>query len=151
MALIQGKNDKKNLNVELNLLPVFDVLSVCICFLLMTVVLIEIRSIETKQAIGSESTLKDGNSANILMTIDDRNNLLLELKSGEKLESKTFIATKSGDIDWVKAQQLLSSLSNRKIQAAHILPSKATKYNQVIHLMDISKQTGIANIGLSPI
>ena len=70
MGFVQGSKDKKNLNVELNLLPVFDVLSVCICFLLMTVVWIEIRQLETKQSYVSQSQSESQNPSSIWLSID---------------------------------------------------------------------------------
>jgi biopolymer transport protein ExbD len=151
MALIQGSQSKKNLNVELNLLPVFDVLSVCICFLLMTVVWIEIRSLETKQAIGSQSSLESTKSSSVWLTIDDKNNLLVVLKSANGKETNSIVPMKNGVIDFDGAKLTLNSAAAKKFLAAHILPAKTTKYDQVIKLMDLAKQAGIQDIGLSPI
>jgi biopolymer transport protein ExbD len=151
MAMIQGSKDKKNLNVELNLLPVFDVLSVCICFLLMTVVWIEIRSLETKQAYGSQSHAESPKESSIWMTIDEKNNLLVTFKPATGAESKAVYSVKNGMIDFDSARAALQKASSLKASSTHILPSKTTKYDQVIRLMDLAKQAGIVNIGLSPI
>lgn len=149
--VIQGGKNKKNLNVELNLLPVFDVLSVCICFLLMTVVWIEVRSLETKQAFGSQSALEDSKSSTVWVSIDEKNNLLITLKSAKGSEVKSQVPQKNGQIDFEKAKGALQAAYAQKFQMAHILPAKNTKYDQVIRLMDVTKQVGINDIGLSPI
>lgn len=151
MALIQGSQSKKNLNVELNLLPVFDVLSVCICFLLMTVVWIEIRSLETKQAYGSQSAAEATKEASIWMTIDSGNNLIVVMKPVSGRETKTVLARRNGDIDFDSAKVAFERASSQNAQSTHILPARTTKYDQVIRLMDLAKQAGIKNIGLSPI
>ena len=151
MGLAQGPQNKKNLNVELNLLPVFDVLSVCICFLLMTVVWIEIRAMETKQAIGGQSKAETEKTASVWLTIDEANNVVAVLKSAAGAETRTVIAVKGGLIDYDRTKTILTSAFSQNVRATHILPSKTTKYDQVIKLMDIAKQVGIQNIGLSPI
>lgn len=152
MGLAQTSKNKKNLNVELNLLPVFDILSVCICFLLMTVVWIEVRSMETQQAVGSQSASETIKETSVWLTIDENNNLAIVLKpaSGGP-ETKTWVPFKAGAIDYEQVKAVLANAFLKNARATHILPAKTTKYDQVIKLMDLTKQVGIQNIGLSPI
>ena len=49
-----GLGSKKELNADLNLTPFIDLLSTCVCFLLITAVWIEIGSVEIKQSHGTE-------------------------------------------------------------------------------------------------
>ena len=151
MGLASGPGGKKDLNVELNLLPVFDVLSVCICFLLMTVVWIEVRSIETKQAIGGQSIEETDPRASLWLSIDEKNNIVVTVKTPKAADSSSTLAARNGQIDWTKAKNYILATTSRKIENAHILPTKTTKYDQVIRLMDLLKQNGIKDIGLSPI
>lgn len=151
MAHIHGKQNKKNLNVELNLLPVFDVLAVCICFLLMTVVWIEIRSLETKQAFGSQSQAETTPAASVWLTIDEGNNLIVEMKPVHGSGMKTSLPSKNGGLDFESAKLVLQRAASQNATATQILPARTTKYDQVIRLMDLAKQVGIQNIGLSPI
>lgn len=151
MAHIQGKQSKKNLNVELNLLPVFDVLAVCICFLLMTVVWVEVRSLETKQAFGSQSQSETKKEASVWMTIDDKNNVTVTMKPASGRETSHVVAPKNGKIDFDSARNAFARAAQQKATSTHILPARTTKYDQVIKLMDLAKQAGISNIGLSPI
>lgn len=151
MGLASGSSGKKDLNVELNLLPVFDILSVCICFLLMTVVWIEVRALETKQAIGGQSLNETDPQSSIWLSIDERNNITVTFKSPKAQETSAMVSARNGQIDWSKAQNLLLASTSKKIESAHILPTKTTKYDQVIRLMDLLKQNGIKDVGLSPI
>ncbi|MBL7543338.1 MAG: biopolymer transporter ExbD [Bdellovibrionaceae bacterium] len=151
MGLASSSGGKKDLNVELNLLPVFDILSVCICFLLMTVVWVEVRALETKQAIGGQSLSETDPKPSIWLSIDEKNNITVTFKSPKAQETSSLVSAKNGQIDWSKAQNLLLTTPSKKIESAHILPTKTTKYDQVIRLMDLLKQNGIKDVGLSPI
>ena len=151
MALIQGSKDKKDLNVELNLLPVFDVLSVCICFLLMTVVWVEVRSLETKQALGRQSEAESVKGASLSLMIDEQNNLKVVLKNAAGAETKKLAPAKKGMIDFQYAENIYSFAASQNVKTMQILPSKNTQYDQIIHMMDLAKKAGIINIGLSPI
>tara|TARA_B110001454_G_scaffold219204_1_gene252204 strand:+ start:20805 stop:21260 length:456 start_codon:yes stop_codon:yes gene_type:complete len=151
MGLASGSGGKKDLNVELNLLPVFDILSVCICFLLMTVVWVEVRSLETKQAIGGQSLDETDPRASLWVSIDEKNNITVTIKKPKAADKSNTLAAKDGQIDWMKAKSYLLATTSQKIENAHVLPTKTTKYDQVIRLMDLLKQNGIKDVGLSPI
>ena len=151
MSVIQGSKNKKDLNVELNLLPVFDVLSVCICFLLMTVVWVEVRALETKQAFGGQSEAESVKGSSLWVTIDERNNLIVSIKQASGAETKKLAPSKNGAIDFQYAEKFYAYAATQSVTSTHILPSKSTQYEQVIRMMDLAKKAGIINIGLSPI
>ncbi len=151
MGLNQGSQGKKDLNVELNLLPVFDVLSVCICFLLMTVVWVEVRALETKQAIGSQTEAESVKGSSLWMSIDTGNNLTVIIKQSNGSQTKKMAPSKNGAIDFQYAETIYAFAAKQQVTSTHILPSKTTQYDQVIRIMDLAKKAGIVNIGLSPI
>lgn len=167
MGMSGQSYSKKDLNFELNLLPVFDILSVCICFLLMTVVWVEVRSLETKQVIGSQGLSETETKESLWISLDQENNLTLSLQSAKKLQNDSFSASFSasatpskktysltaekGQIDWNKVSLYLKSIAKSKIEIAQLLPTKKTKYDEIIKLMDLLKQNGFKDIGLSPI
>ncbi|MFN7905527.1 MAG: ExbD/TolR family protein [Pseudobdellovibrionaceae bacterium] len=145
-----GSNNKKNLNVELNLMPVFDVLSVCICFLLMTVVWVQVAGLQTSQAIGDGATEAIQHSS-VWLSINENNDLEVSLRNAENIRSITVIENEKGLINWKSAETKLKTLSPTEYKNAIILPSKNTKYENVIHFMDLVKQSGIKDVGVSPI
>ena len=55
-----GGRGKKGLNAELNLVPFIDLLSMCICFLLMTAVWVQIGVLDVKQGIGTSKGGPEG-------------------------------------------------------------------------------------------
>ena len=73
------------------------------------------------------------------------------MKPSSGAETKTVIPVKAGAIDYAQVRISLAVAFSKNAKATHILPSKTTKYDQVIKLMDMAKQVGILNIGLSPI
>jgi biopolymer transport protein ExbD len=151
MGFVNGSGSKKDLNFELNLLPVFDILSVCICFLLMTVVWVEVRSLETKQAIGGQSLDETDIKPSLWLNVDESHNITLTFKSPKAKENSYVLKSTLGKIDWAKTQSFLKSNIKNKIEIAHVLPTKTTKYDEIIKLMDLLKQNGFKDIGLSPI
>lgn len=151
MAIAQGPNGKKDLNFELNLMPVFDILAVCICFLLMTVVWIEVKSLETKQSIGGQSLSESTQASSLWFNVDESNNINLTVKSSKKSDRQYTIANFKGQLNTSKLAIMIQSIKNEKITIAHILPTKNTKYDNIIQLMDVLKQNGVKDIGLSPI
>ncbi len=148
---LQKSTNKKDLNVELNLLPVFDILSVCICFLLMTVVWVEVRSIETKQTFGTQSAAESLKGSSLWLRIDQNNNLSITFKNKNGSDKIKSVPQKNGQIDFENAKKTFAEAALDQVTSTQILPSKSTRYEQVIHLMDLAKQAGIINIGLSPI
>lgn len=151
MGFVNGSTSKKDLNFELNLLPVFDILSVCICFLLMTVVWVEVRSLETKQAIGGQSLSETETMKSLWVNVDENKNLVFTLKSPKEKESSFVLKSAMGSLNWEQVNKVLKSNLKNKIEIAHILPTKTTKYEEIIKLMDLLKQNGFKDIGLSPI
>ena len=143
--------NKKNLNIELNLMPVFDVLSVCICFLLMTVVWVQVSGLQTSQAIGDSSAKEAEKHSSVWLSINENNDLEVSLRESDQIRSVTVINNNNGQINWKSAEAKIKTLSPQTYKNAVILPSKKTKYENVIHFMDLVKQNGIKDVGISPI
>lgn len=143
--------NKKNLNVELNLMPVFDVLSVCICFLLMTVVWVQVSGLNTSQSIGESSLSEAAKSSSIWFSMNENNDLEISLRESDQIRSIVLIANDQGQINWKSIDAKLKLLAPQNYKTAVILPSKKTKYEYVIHFMDLVKKSGIKDVGISPI
>ncbi len=144
-----GSQGKKDLNVELNLLPIFDVLSVCICFLLMTVVWVQVGAMKGAQALGGQSVEETKKSPTIWITIDEQKNVLVTYKNSQNQKpAEAVIKNLSGQINW---NQLTKSSLFEGMQVALIMPAKNTSYDQVIKVMDLVKANGIKDVGLTPL
>lgn len=145
-----GSQDKNDLNFELNLLPIFDILSVCICFLLMTVVWIEVASMNASQSVGAAQGPADKKES-LTVRATDSGELEIEVKN-VKDKSNYKITTSRGEMNWDQLEQVLS-----KIHTAHpqlitgiIAPSEKFEYGNLIRVMDEFKKAGIRDMGISP-
>lgn len=151
MGLASGPSGKKDLNFELNLIPVFDILSVCICFLLMTVVWVHVGSMNVSQAIGGQSAAETKKSPTVWATIKESGATEFTFRNMEKPLKPMRINGKNGRIDIAMAERVVKSLENRGLEIALVMPSKNTKYNDVIQLMDLMKSQNLKDVGLAPL
>lgn len=157
MAFVGGSNDKKNLNVELNLMPVFDVLAVCICFLLMTVVWIQVGMIKTSQSMGGQSQSETKTAPSIWVTIDEKSNVEMSFKNLNEQTRKaisksdlTFRA-QSGQVAMDRINSYVQTLKDKGFETVLVVPASNTSYSNIIEIMDSFKQAGLLNIGITPL
>ena len=79
-----GLGKKKDLNTELNLTPFIDLLSTCVCFLLITAVWIEIGALEIKQSTGTEAADSTKKTYDLDIVYSSPQLVNLNLKKGGK-------------------------------------------------------------------
>ncbi len=157
MAFVGGSNDKKNLNVELNLMPVFDVLAVCICFLLMTVVWIQVGMIKTSQSMGGQSQSETKTAPSIWVTIDEKSNVEMSFKNlneqTRKAISKSDLTfrSQSGQVAIERINSYVQTLKDKGFETVLVVPASNTSYASIIEIMDSFKQAGLLNIGITPL
>ena len=155
--MIAANKTRKDLNFELNLLPVFDILSCCICFLLMTVVWIQIGSMDVNQAIGAQGQAGTENAPAIWAYLNDSGQVVLDVKNA-RVESWMGESVLSGNktdgsISWNLVSQRLQAIHNAvpSLRTALIMPTKKSGYQDIVHIMDILKQLGVSDVGISPL
>lgn len=145
---------KKSLDFEVNILPILDILSVLICFLLLTAVWIQMGSIDTKQAMGDNSTNGSENPPSIWATLSPSGEVEISLRDVKKqmpLEYK--ISAGRGGVDWDALKARVTELKTQlpDLKTGVIRPEAKANYGDVIRMMDSLKQTQITDIGLSPL
>lgn len=146
--------DKKELNAELNLTPFIDLLSTCVCFLLITAVWIEIAAIEIKQSHGTEAQSSANKAYELDVVYQNENTLRLNLKRGGK-------RAKSFKIEGSDFKEMLSNMSstlknsilkfNKKdivIESATITPRSDIDYGNMVLTLDVLRKNQITNIGV---
>ncbi len=149
---VVGEQNKKSLDVEMNLYPVFDVLAVCICFLLMTVVWIQIGQVKTSQAVGGQSQEETKNPPSVWLTVDEKSNVILSFKNTKKSLKDQVVSSRRGqpNIDLLK-QKMEELAQTNGLEIALLMPARNTSYDSVIQIMDSLKAAQIKDIGLSPL
>lgn len=142
----------KELDFEVNLLPVLSVLSICICFLLTTAVWNRMGFIGINQAIGDEMPSSGVNEDSIHILLKSNDRMILRLKSGE--DSHTMaeknLSLQKKSVNWEQIKNEVASFSKRiQSKTVIVMPEKGVNYGLTIQLLDQLKGLGL-NIGLAP-
>lgn len=145
---------KKELNFELNILPVLDILSVLICFLLLTAVWMQLGTLDTKQAIGDNSTAGDKNPPSLWVTLQKDGTVQLSLRDvpqAKTLEDRV-ARTKTG-VNWEGLESKIQSLRTQwpDLKTSIVRPEARASYGDVIRIMDQLKKNQFDGVGLSPL
>ena len=147
-------DNNKELNFELNILPILDILSVLICFLLLTAVWIQIGTLDTKQAIGDNSTAGAKNPPSLWITVDTQGAVQLEMRDlpNKKTFDETIRASAKG-VNWNALEEKLSELRQQwpDLKTGVVRPEAQASYGDVIRIMDKLKQFQFEGVGLSPL
>ncbi len=146
--------NKKELNFELNILPILDILSVLICFLLLTAVWVQVGTIDTKQAIGDNTATAGKNPPSIWVTVANDGVVTLSLRDLPKAQSlESQIPRTTTGVNWESLNTKLQALKNQwpDLKTGIVQPSSQTPYKDVIRLMDQLKQFKFEGVGLSPL
>ena len=149
--MMTANQGKKDLNFELNLLPVFDILSCCICFLLMSVAWIQIGSLNANQALGAKGQEGDQTKPAIWAYMNPGGEVVINAKN-TKFGEVTLHGVQN-QIDWPLLSQRISGIHQAvpSLSIALIMPTKKSAYQDIVKLMDIMKTTGVNDVGISPL
>lgn len=143
----------KELDFEVNLLPVLSVLSICICFLLTTAIWSRMGYIGINQAIGDQLPTAGKNPDSVFVKIKTNGQLLMQWKSGEDsslLSEKTVEPVGAKQFNWTSAQKEISRFVARaKTKTVIVMPEVGVNYGETIRLLDQLKGLSL-QIGLAP-
>ena len=149
--------NKDNFDYQLDLTPFISLLSVCICFLLLTVAWFQIGSLTVKQVMGGDTQRAEEKKDKISLWIymKAQKKIEVRLKRGEKPLSQKFIHS-SGNEDSFNFERFKKYIVDlKKTQAnlneAFIFPQEQAVYEDIVKIMDAVRQSGIFTMGLSPI
>ena len=149
-----GLGSKKDLNADLNLTPFIDLLSTCVCFLLMTAVWIEVGSVEIKQSHGTEAAASKKISYDLDLVYKTPTQLSLNLKKNGRRVRSLKVKAETAEGFQVKLNQVISekilTIKNKAIEiaTATITPRTTVNYGQLIETLDTLRKNNITNIGV---
>jgi len=150
---------KKELNFEINILPILDILSVLICFLLLTAVWTQIGTLDTRQALGDNSTAGDKNPPSLWIMMSPDGSLRLSLRdlkpemTAQNLSRESSLTAGQGGINWQAFGEMIQNYKQKlpELKTVVITPEAKTNYGDVIKVMDQLKRNQMTDIGLSPL
>lgn len=146
---------KKHLEFEINLIPAIDLLSVCICFLLLTAVWLHVGALNVKQAVGGQPASETPKKPTVWVQISGQGDVTLDVRDARvpaKL-AKAKVNAKDGKPDLEGIKTLASELKAAEplLTTVLIQPQAATMYETIIDVMDSFKKQGMIDLGVSPL
>lgn len=150
------KGRRKNTNFELNLVPFIDVLSTCICFLLVTAVFINLGSVHVSQAVGSEKQKAEKAKGSVTVSLGGKGDIRFEVKDVAGLRGSQSMVTIKGDngkVDFKRTEQWIQSFASNNVDVKTVLlmPNPFSKYDDLIQLMAQFKNSQMDQIGIAPL
>jgi biopolymer transport protein TolR len=149
------RSKKKHLDFEINLIPCIDLLSVCICFLLLTAVWLNVGSLNVKQAVGGQSAAETEKKPMLWVIFGANGDLSVDVQ-GSTLPAtlqKLKIPGLNGQIQWSNIVKAITDIKTAQpnLVTALIQPKADSEYENIIQLLDEIKIVGLIDLGVAPL
>jgi len=147
---------KQHLDFEVNLIPFIDLLSVCICFLLLTAVWIQVASMNVKQAIGGQPQSETVKKPVVWVYLGKDGELSLDIQDSKSVPGnlrKIRLPAVDQKINYEKLSATVGQIKTLDplISSVLIQPLGKSSYEDIIKVMDEFKRNGLSNLGVSPL
>jgi len=151
-----GRGRKKSMNFELNLVPFIDVLSTCICFLLVTAVFINLGSVNVSQAVGSKADKQQTKTGSVVVSLGGAGDVRFEAKDVKGFAADLSMVTirgVNGKINYAKTEEWIKMFTSRlpDVKTVLVMPNPTSKYDDLIQLMAQFKKNEMDQIGIAPL
>lgn len=150
---------KKNMDVEVDLISFISLLSVCICFLLLTSVWVHIGSMNFKQSFGGGAAAMGDLPPQLWVDIKKEGNIVFRLenvkgkKVSRKLRRMKIAASEDGKIRIEEVREYAKGLVALvpELNTALLQPNGETAYEELVALMDTFRSEGFSDLGVTPL
>lgn len=144
----------KDVDVEINLMPVLSIMSICICYLLTISVWNRMGMITVQQAIGDVLPISGTNPDSLLVKLHKSGSVVIEFRDGDNkknVQPVKIAADSSGKVKLDLFKNAMSAMlkSADSAKTVLVMPENSVPYGQTIHVMDILKSYQL-NVGLAP-
>jgi len=147
---------RRSLDAEINLVPFIDLLSMCICFLLMTAVWSQLNSIQVKQSTGTEGLATSKKSLDLEVKFLSSTQVSLVVKNSGK-QIRSIQVSGAGAPEFLKSldteiRSLQGAVSAQgEIQAVMLTPKAGVDYGSLVSVMDTFRKNKLVNLGVVPV
>lgn len=148
---------RRSLDGEINLVPFIDLLSMCICFLLMTAIWIEVGSIQLHQLFGTEG-MDNSRPVEVEVRLNAPNVYRVQLEqSGKVVQAMDIKADATMDAKgrfsqfMAQVQNLILSSGADVQVSARVIPSATVEYGEMVSVLDILKGYGVSALAVVPV
>lgn len=152
-----ARGRRRSLDAEINLVPFIDLLSMCICFLLMTAIWIEVGTIEMKQMLGTSAPEATPQSYDLMIQMREQNTMTVRIESQGKILADFEYKGEEFDRTLTQVSQGMGTFmatldpSSPPDITARVLPHADYNYSQLVAVLDILRGNGIQRLGVVPV
>ncbi len=152
-----GSGRRRSLEGEINLVPFIDLLSMCICFLLMTAIWIEVGSIQLHQLFGTEG-MDNSHPVEVEVRLLGSNDYQVSLEqqgkviSAMQIKGDAQIDAKARVSQFMAQVQSLMLQNDAQVQvSARVIPNAAVPYGEMVSILDILRGYGVSALAVVPV
>ena len=151
-----SRKHKKPVNTEVDLVAFISLLSVCICFLLLTTIWIQIGSMNVKQAVGGQAA-ESKPKPEMWVILNPTGEVKMQLRNSPRKVMRKFGSNKIDGVDgkpnFTEVESYIANLKSQfgDLSMALIRPAEKTPFEDIITLMDMFRQKGIEDLGVTPL
>lgn len=140
------KKKTTDLNIELNLVPFIDLLSVLISFLLLTAVWVNTAALSTKQGLGTEAQAEKKNDQSLWVELSTKDVVLVSAKGLKTNKAKQPVSV-------IQLSEFVANIkaTNPDLRTALVLPNVNSSYEEMINAMNSLRKAEFTDIGLAPL
>ena len=147
---------RRSLDAEICLVPFIDLLSMCICFLLMTAVWMEVSALPMRQILGTQAPSADQTALDVELRFRPDQNLEFRLLRGGQIVQTTLVEGADRSQRLARAGGLIGNLMNAVDPAtanitARVVPSVSLSYGDMMAFLDLLRGYGISQLGVVPV
>jgi len=154
------KGRRRSLDAEVNLVPFIDLLSMCICFLLMTAVWIQIGALPVKQSHGTDAA-PSATPFDLDVKLSGPGAFSVTIKKGGRAVKTATVKEPTVDAALSRLDGTLGAFlaqvvggtaeqAAAAISSAMLTPSTNVPYGDMVAVMDVLRKHRIVNLGVNP-
>lgn len=155
MGAAVGTDDKKSVNVDVNIVPFIDLLSCLTAFLLVTAAWVKTEQLDMRpkgKNRDSQPTEVDPNRKDVSVLIQ-KDQIIIGISRDMTFQpvarsSPTFWETVKSTLDGIKKSADFADREDMEL-AANSAPGAEVKYDDIVRVMDIAIEVGFKDVGLS--
>lgn len=154
MVSSNGKSGRRRMNFDLNLVPFIDVLSTCICFLLLTAVFMQLGTVNVRQAMGDGAASSAKEQPTMWLRLASDGGIHVSVKNVKSSRASEFLVRgnrQTPDFDRLDRSLKVVKQTYPTLATALILPAAESRYADLIQLMDTVKRGQFAQVGIAPL
>jgi biopolymer transport protein TolR len=151
-----ARRKKAELSFEIQLLPMIDIMSVCICFLLFSTVWLHVGTFNTKQALGTDGAETAKNPPSLWVQFQANGSLDVQLKDAVQAPKnllRSVLSNRGGKVDTQGLEQYAALVKAQypSLDMALVMPQAQSPYEDVVSVMDSLRKKDVKQIGISPL